>query len=296
MHRNFNYSVIIPHHNIPNLLQRCLDSIPRRNDIQIIVVDDNSNPEFVDFDKFPGMNDSSVEVYLTKEGKGAGYARNVGLKYAKGIWIIFADADDFFVPNAFSIIDNYLDNNADMILFKSQSVDSETFEVMKRNVTTNSAIDEYLEGRLTAKNVALRYYVPWGRMIKSNFIRDNDIHFDEIVVSNDVMFATKAACNTDEIQISSNIIYCITFRKGSLWNSKRNIDIRIKTHIRRNNYILKYGYKEDIIPVIVCIHKWCKHSLKLYLKCLYIAISSGVLFQGFFLYIKRKMRNKKFHN
>ena len=37
-----NYSIIIPHKNIPNLLQRCLDSIPNREDVQIIVVDDNS--------------------------------------------------------------------------------------------------------------------------------------------------------------------------------------------------------------------------------------------------------------
>ena len=32
------YSIIIPHKNIPDLLRRCLDSIPQRPDIQIIVV------------------------------------------------------------------------------------------------------------------------------------------------------------------------------------------------------------------------------------------------------------------
>jgi glycosyltransferase involved in cell wall biosynthesis len=44
-----NYTIIIPHKNIPHLLQRCLDSIPRRNDLQIIVVDDNSDEDIVDF-------------------------------------------------------------------------------------------------------------------------------------------------------------------------------------------------------------------------------------------------------
>ena len=62
-----NYSIIIPHKNIPNLLQRCLDSIPNREDVQIIVVDDNSDPNIVDFDKFPGLNRSNVEVIFTKE-------------------------------------------------------------------------------------------------------------------------------------------------------------------------------------------------------------------------------------
>ena len=89
-----NYSVIIPHHNIPALLQRCLDSIPERDDIQIIVVDDNSDSNKVDFKKFPGIGRRNVEIYYTKEGKGAGFARNVGLKYAKGRYLIFADADD----------------------------------------------------------------------------------------------------------------------------------------------------------------------------------------------------------
>lgn len=48
------YSIIIPHKNIPDLLRRCLDSIPQRPDIQIIVVDDNSSPDKVDFAHFPG--------------------------------------------------------------------------------------------------------------------------------------------------------------------------------------------------------------------------------------------------
>ncbi len=43
----FDYSIIIPHYNIPKLLLRCVKSIPERDDVQIIVVDDCS-PENVD--------------------------------------------------------------------------------------------------------------------------------------------------------------------------------------------------------------------------------------------------------
>ena len=39
----FTYSVVIPHKNCVPLLQRCLNSIPKRNDIQVIVVDDVSD-------------------------------------------------------------------------------------------------------------------------------------------------------------------------------------------------------------------------------------------------------------
>ena len=88
---DINFSIIIPHRNIHTLLQRCIDSIPARDDVQIIIVDDNSDPNIVDFDNFPGKNNPQVEIYLTKEGKGAGYARNVGLDHAKGKWLLFAD-------------------------------------------------------------------------------------------------------------------------------------------------------------------------------------------------------------
>lgn len=44
----YKYSIIIPHYNIPELLQRCLDSIPERDDVQVIVVDDNSDSSKVD--------------------------------------------------------------------------------------------------------------------------------------------------------------------------------------------------------------------------------------------------------
>ena len=49
------YSIIIPHKNIPQLLQRCLDSIPFRGDVQVIVVDDNSDSSIVNFENFQGI-------------------------------------------------------------------------------------------------------------------------------------------------------------------------------------------------------------------------------------------------
>jgi len=39
------YSFVIPHYNTPDLLQRLIDSIPQREDIEVIVVDDNSDDD-----------------------------------------------------------------------------------------------------------------------------------------------------------------------------------------------------------------------------------------------------------
>jgi glycosyltransferase involved in cell wall biosynthesis len=130
-----NYTIIIPHKNIPQLLQRCLDSIPRREDAQIIVIDDNSDADKVDFENFPGLNDPYVEVIFGKNEngrKGAGYARNLGLEKAKGKWIVFADADDFFMPCFNEVLDQYADDENDIVYFKVTSVDSDTLEPATR--------------------------------------------------------------------------------------------------------------------------------------------------------------------
>lgn len=85
------YSIVIPHRNTPDLLQRLIDSIPMREDIEIIVVDDNS-----DKDKKAAISRSDVRtIYIDKEhSRGAGRARNVGMDAAKGKWLLFADADE----------------------------------------------------------------------------------------------------------------------------------------------------------------------------------------------------------
>ena len=79
---NILYSIIIPHYNIPELLQRCLNSIPDLPSFQVIIVDDCSDGKIVDFRYFPGMERENVKCIFLKERHGAGFARNLGLRYA----------------------------------------------------------------------------------------------------------------------------------------------------------------------------------------------------------------------
>lgn len=75
MNMQYNYSFIIPHKNCPELLQRCVDSIPERDDVQVIVVDDNSDEE-----KKPSLKEhKNLQVILldASQSKGAGRARLV---------------------------------------------------------------------------------------------------------------------------------------------------------------------------------------------------------------------------
>ena len=207
-----NYTIIIPHKNTPQLLQRCLDSIPPRDDIQIIIVDDNSDPSIVHFDHFPGLDQPNTEVYFTKVSKGAGYARNVGLQHAKGKWLVFADADDFFMPCFNEALDKYMDNENDVIYFKQTAVDSKTLKLHTWYMFVNdilSKIQKTNDWNLVLKIVP----TPWGKLIKHDLIMQHNIQFQESLWSNDVLFFVKLATISTKKLISDQIVYCYVINR-----------------------------------------------------------------------------------
>ena len=218
----YNYSVIIPHKNIPDLLERCLASIPRRDDVQIIVVDDNSSPEIVDFNNFPGINDPYVEIYFSKVilferigSSGAGHARNIGLSHARGRWITFVDADDFFNACIGECMEEYCDDPHDIIFFRHNSVFSETLEPTNRSEYRNKYISKVLSGG----NLDLLRYrstVPWGKFIKREILENNHVFFEEVFFCEDMVFSAKSGFFAKKLKVSEEVAYCATERKNSL--------------------------------------------------------------------------------
>lgn len=89
-------SFIIPVYNAEKELARCLLSILRISikNIEIICVDDGSTDRSFELLKSFAESDSRIKIY-TQENSGQGEARNKGIKFAKGRYIQFVDADDF---------------------------------------------------------------------------------------------------------------------------------------------------------------------------------------------------------
>jgi glycosyltransferase involved in cell wall biosynthesis len=237
---NIIFSIIIPHKNTPDLLQRCLNSIPRREDVQIIVVDDNSDESKVDFNKFPGLGEKYVEIYLTKEGKGAGYARNVGLEHAKGKWLLFADSDDFFHIDKFQILTKFQQDTSDILYMGIDSVYSDTLKKAKREKVVMAAIYFYLKIKDDSR-LRYRHTVPWGKMIKKSFVDKHNLRFDEVYVSNDVMFSVKIGFYANKVGIINDVVYCTTITQGSLIHriGYSTLLCRYKTSLNVNSFLRK---------------------------------------------------------
>jgi glycosyltransferase involved in cell wall biosynthesis len=266
-----NYSIIIPHKNIPNLLQRCLASIPRREDIQIIIVDDKSDVVEVDFECFPGVGEQCVEVYFTKEGKGAGYARNVGLKYAKGKWLLFVDSDDFFLKNFTVILDKYIDSFYDIVLFDVESRDVKTLENTSEGYKISSFLRSFdYTSKSNLMNLVFNHEVPWGKMIKRKFVFTNNIEFDEVIASNDTMFMLKSLFLAENITFCDEILYCWSIRSNSLVHTI-NRDIlfaRYEVELRRNRYCIDRRHKEYTHSIAYWLLQISKLGIKDFFKAL----------------------------
>ena len=219
MNNTINFSIIIPTKNIPDLLQRCLESIPQRSDIEIIVVDDNSDREIVDVKNYPGTNNQQVKIIFLPESKGAGYARNIGLTIAKGKWILFADSDDYFSEKFSDILDRYINSEYDIIFLNYERVDSVTKE--RRHVSRQSFItSKNLNDKLLENKLRFVMGPPWCKMIAHHLIKKYNVKFDEVAKHNDTMFSLKIGYYADRIFIDPEIAYYNTQREGSITTSR----------------------------------------------------------------------------
>ena len=288
---NTLFSVIIPHHNIPELLQRCLDSIPDVPEVQVIVVDDNSSPDKVDFGKFPGLDRQYTQCIFDKEGGGAGHARNIGLSHADGRWLVFADADDFFTADAFAILNRHKDDLYNVILFKASSVNSEDLSPSDRHLTLNEAIDAALNGSWPNKKAIIHRPVPWCKMIRREHVRKHNILFDETKASNDVMFVIKVTCwaKDDAVAVAPDVIYTVTTRANSLMdNWKKDPDnflSRLEVQIRYNKFAKNYPFLR-VEPIIMHLYNSTHLGAKTFFRALALVLRKKALFSAFGEFMK----------
>lgn len=212
-----NFTVIIPHKNVPLLLERLINSIPIRNDLEIIVVDDGSDEDVVKLVNHKIGNRGDISIIFNKESRGAGYARNCAIPLAKGKWILFADSDDFFNESFGDFLSEYVDSDADAIYFNANSVDSDTLEPSSRVDHLHKFIDEYKRNREHGELI-LRYLFtePWCKMVKQELIQVNNILFEESRIRNDVRFSYLVGYYAKKIIVDYRQLYCVTTRKNSL--------------------------------------------------------------------------------
>lgn len=233
-------SIIIPHFNSPDTLQRLIDSIPNVPNFEIVVIDDNSTKGIEQLKQCIEQNKSRNILfdYVELPLKGAGAARNKGLSLATGKWVLFADADDFFLEGFEKSVSECFGYDVNVIYFPPTSVDIETGEVSERHVHYANLVKNYIQNSNLENENLLRYqyWTPWSKLIRKDFIDRNKICFDNVLYSNDVMFSTKIGVLLETFQVVDKEIYCVTQSKESLTSVKNEKSKRIRTRVLCNYY------------------------------------------------------------
>lgn len=242
------YSFIIPHHNTPNLLNRCLESIPQREDIEIIIVDDNS-----DADKKPFIKRSDVKLICidAAHSNGAGHARNCALKETKGKWLVFADADDFFPKNFMSVFDEYKDSDIDVVYHNIIMVDTETLQPYKGYMDKEMSIVSKYDGSKDSElEVRYRLNAPWWKIVKRELIEKYRIRFEEVPKGNDIFYSIQVGYFAKRIVVLDTPLYVYTYNRNSISNRKKDEHIYFNEFCLRNRVLGIYktvGHPEWIM-------------------------------------------------
>lgn len=127
-------SVIVPVYNVEKYLNRCVESILKQDyeNIEVILVDDGSTDNsgcMCDF--FQKKYPNKIYCYHKKNG-GLSDARNYGIKYSNGKYIVFVDSDDWIEKNTIKKAHNeILQQNADIVVY-GISIDNDTGTVKNK--------------------------------------------------------------------------------------------------------------------------------------------------------------------
>lgn len=253
-----NLSIIIPVYNDSKNLFRLLHTIPPREDVEVLVIDDNSTEQLdvlEDVKKFVQETFKCSEFLKNDRGiQSAGTCRNIGVDNAHGKWLMFADSDDYFVEGWFEIVQNHFDSEDELIYFKVTSVDEFTNKPSYRHVLYNNTVSDYLrKPKVLYYEMQLRFKCngPCGKMVKREVVKRNEISFDQVIASNDEMFSTKCGFYSKNMSAYDDVIYCVTSRPGSLIMnvSEERFWVRLEVFIRKYNFLKEHLSRKEFINV-----------------------------------------------
>lgn len=140
------FSIVIPVYNVEKYIDKCLNSIlcQSYDNFEVIIVNDGTkdNSQKI-IDKYV-KKDKRFKSYIKKNG-GLSSARNYGLDYVKGDYLLFVDSDDYIEPELLKKLFVLLNNREyDVVKFKLQLV-TEDGDLIRKERGFNTSKDVALK-------------------------------------------------------------------------------------------------------------------------------------------------------
>ena len=182
-------SVILPIYNMEKYLIRCVTTVCSQTyqNIEIILVDDGSSDASLRLCKELQRSDERIKV-IAKENGGVSTARNLGIKQAKGEWLMFVDPDDYLEPTIVEKLLNAVEEGIDIVaccckIFDDKGLnDVNHFFCGNRLFVGEEKNELYFQLMQSTYGQSGKTYtaigVPWGKLYRRDFLMENNLWFD----------------------------------------------------------------------------------------------------------------------
>ena len=232
MDKGIKLSIIVPVYNVESYIRPCIESIFTQglntNDFELILINDgtqdNSFAQISDI-----LQDNSNVFVIEQSNQGLSAARNTGMKYAKGEYILFVDSDDLLAPYTLpSLIISAIDSRADILIADYQSMTDG--EISKRLPV------EQLQGDSEAKYgsdiflefLELRECYVWRTLYRRDFLERNNLSFIKGIYFEDIVFTTNCYLKAAHAVRVHKVFYIYRQRSDSIVstiNKKKIFDL-----------------------------------------------------------------------
>ena len=258
---NGKISVIVPVYNVEKWLNMCIDSILAQSykNLEIILVNDGSTDKSKDICDQYLKEDNRVKVFDILNS-GQSVARNIGLKEAKGDYILFIDSDDYISDKA--IIEKFINildsNNYDFIYtsycrFEDGNEEKIT-EILPINLTNNEIKNK--EGKdilVDLLNKNSFHHAPYLKVCRKEFILNNKLFFREGYYHEDAEWTFKVFYYAKKIFIYDKPWYMRRMRENSTITSRNESAIckKLCDRLIIADDLIKFFKKENASKVII---------------------------------------------
>ena len=227
------YSIIIPVYNVEKYIKKCLESIKKQTykNFEAIIVNDGSKQNEKEIIK-PFLKDKRFKYY-EKENGGLSDARNYGVDYATGDYIIYVDSDDYIERDLLAKINNLVETaNYDVIRYNLNVV-SEDGEIILKNDDIDLTCDP-------VKGILLNKYVEpaWLYAYKKDFYLKNKFTFPKGKIHEDFYLTLLVLDKAKNIGVINYNGYNYVQRGTGIMGTKtyEKIKNRVEDFIFHNKY------------------------------------------------------------
>lgn len=253
-------SVIVPVFNVESKIRRCIDSLLKQDfdDYEVILVDDGSQDGSGDICDWYARFNSKITV-IHQINSGASVARNIGLKHARGTFIVFCDSDDYVDKDYILQLYNTVKNGIDIGMCSYYMVDEAgnlspyDHGFADGTIFDKQEIVDIIYERIAKNTNTTGYFSLCNKIIRRKIITDNDLCIDNTMsFGEDMVFVMDCLKYANGIAFTDKRLYFYEQTQNGLFNKYRSgflNDIMKCYSVLVKQVINKDGSIEEIIPL-----------------------------------------------